>query len=389
MLLVSCLLAAGTPEPAAEEAQCACRGWGIVVVCPKCRKPAELKFEGEAPRRTVTVSPGCECTGSREACISCPEAEWLAKVEASPRVVVRICPACGGRRFDPRVTCFKTMAAMLTTGTPPIPGPDFSAGEVRPVKEVTSGGVIVVQAGEAPVAVRLIGVDAPQAAHPSEAVQEHGKAAVRFVTDLLAGERVYLLHEGEKPAADKYGNRLAYAYRYPDGLFVNAEIIRQGYGYAGIGKPFAYLEEFRRLEALARKARRGLWRYQAAADAEKQLKETVYYNVPGKRYHRAECAQLRDDCRQMSAQEARKAGLKPCPDCRPPGYGMIAPAAEPEKPPTAEQPEPALDVTVYVTEGGKEYHLAGCRLLDANKTPMKLSKARLIYEPCKVCKPPQ
>jgi len=34
---------------------------------------------------------------------------------------------------------------------------------------------------------------------------------------------------------------------------------RQGYGFAYTRFPFAYLEEFRRLEREARAARRGLW----------------------------------------------------------------------------------------------------------------------------------
>jgi hypothetical protein len=43
------------------------------------------------------------------------------------------------------------------------------------------------------------------------------------------------------------------------------------------------------------------------------------------------------------------------------------------------------DDTVYVTQSGKKYHRAGCRLLSENKTALPLSQARLEHEPCRFC----
>jgi endonuclease YncB( thermonuclease family) len=45
-----------------------------------------------------------------------------------------------------------------------------------------------------------------------------------------------------------------------DGTFLNAEIIKQGYGFAETRFPFKYLEDFRRYEKEARENRRGLWK---------------------------------------------------------------------------------------------------------------------------------
>ncbi|MGH7450646.1 MAG: thermonuclease family protein [bacterium] len=45
----------------------------------------------------------------------------------------------------------------------------------------------------------------------------------------------------------------------------------------------------------------------------------------------------------------------------------------------------ASDDTVYVTQSGKKYHRAGCRLLSENKTALPLSQARLEHEPCRLC----
>jgi micrococcal nuclease len=58
---------------------------------------------------------------------------------------------------------------------------------------------------------------------------------------------------------DKYGRLLAYVYLM-DGTFLNAEIIKQGYGFAYTRFPFKYLEEFRRYEREARENGRGLWK---------------------------------------------------------------------------------------------------------------------------------
>jgi micrococcal nuclease len=57
----------------------------------------------------------------------------------------------------------------------------------------------------------------------------------------------------------EYGRLLAYVYLL-DGTFLNAEIIKQGYGSAYTRFPFKYKEEFRRYEREARENRRGLWR---------------------------------------------------------------------------------------------------------------------------------
>ena len=44
------------------------------------------------------------------------------------------------------------------------------------------------------------------------------------------------------------------------------------------------------------------------------------------------------------------------------------------------------DMTVYVTNSGKKYHLESCKW--GNK-PLALAKAREAYTPCAVCKPPK
>ena len=62
-------------------------------------------------------------------------------------------------------------------------------------------------------------------------------------------------HIGHK---DRYRRTLAYVF-LEDGTFLNAEIIKQGYGFAYTRFPFKYTDEFRWHEKDARKQGRGLW----------------------------------------------------------------------------------------------------------------------------------
>ncbi|MCX8117318.1 MAG: thermonuclease family protein [Desulfobacterota bacterium] len=121
------------------------------------------------------------------------------------------------------------------------------------VVRVIDGDTILISTGET---VRLIGVDTPETKHPQKAVERFGKEAYHFTKKMVEGKEVRL--EFDQRKRDKYGRLLAYVYLM-DGTFVNAEIIRQGYGFAYKKHPYKYLEEFRRLEREAREQKRGLW----------------------------------------------------------------------------------------------------------------------------------
>ena len=104
--------------------------------------------------------------------------------------------------------------------------------------------------------VRLIGIDTPETVDKRKPVQYFGKEASLFLTRLVQHEKVRLEYEQNK--TDKYKRTLAYVYM-ADGTFVNAEIIKQGYGFAYTKFPFKYLEQFRSYEKEAREDKRGLW----------------------------------------------------------------------------------------------------------------------------------
>jgi micrococcal nuclease len=141
---------------------------------------------------------------------------------------------------------------------PFIPTPELSDAYGYDVLRIIDGDTFVIQYGSTEETVRLIGVDTPETVHPTETVQAYGLEASAFLHNLLAGERVVISMEADD--RDKYGRLLGYAWRLPDGLFVNAEIIRQGYGHAEVDYPCMYMEQFKELQRRAAANGKGLWR---------------------------------------------------------------------------------------------------------------------------------
>jgi micrococcal nuclease len=129
-----------------------------------------------------------------------------------------------------------------------------SHAEIYKVKRVIDGDTLLLINGEK---VRLIGVDTPETKHPQKRVQYFGREAHLFTERMVGGKEVRF--EFERQKRDKYGRLLAYVY-LSDGTFLNAEIIKQGYGFAYTRFPFKYMEEFRRYQREARENGKGLWR---------------------------------------------------------------------------------------------------------------------------------
>jgi micrococcal nuclease len=126
------------------------------------------------------------------------------------------------------------------------------------VTRIVDGDTIHVRIGGRREKIRYIGVDTPETHKPGTPVQCYGRAASAFNARLLAGRRVELRTDAE--TRDRYGRLLAYVYRRPDGLFVNAELVRRGFAtILTIPPNVAHAAEFLRLQRAARQAGRGLW----------------------------------------------------------------------------------------------------------------------------------
>jgi endonuclease YncB( thermonuclease family) len=104
---------------------------------------------------------------------------------------------------------------------------------------VVDGDTIILNNGER---VRLISVDTPETKHPKKPVEYYGKEASAFTKRMVEGKEVRLEYDWQRK--DKYGRTLAYVY-LKNGTFLNAEIVKQGYGHAYTRFPFKYLGQFR------------------------------------------------------------------------------------------------------------------------------------------------
>ena len=211
------------------------------------------------------------------------------------------------------------------------------------VLRVVDGDTLVVQIGGSAEKVRLVGVDTPESVDPRRPVQYFGKEAAGFTRGLADGKRVALRGEAGTGNRDKYGRLLRYVF-LPDGVLLNAEIIRQGYGHAYLRYPFARMEEFRALEHQARDRGLGLWAggplpvrpAQASAHGgtigRAEGREVFVGSVRSRLYHRPACEWARriapaNRIPFRSAEEARDAGYTPCRVCRPPAAKPPVPAA--------------------------------------------------------------
>ena len=155
-------------------------------------------------------------------------------------------------------------AALLRrrVATPELPPPNLGSTPPSPAKSskitrqcirVVDGDTIELDGGER---VRLIGVNAPESVDPRRPVEYFGKEGAAFTRGLVEGKRVRLEYDDE--ARDQYNRTLAYVY-LTDGTFLNAEIIRQGYGFAYTRFPCRHQHAFVALEREAREQGRGLW----------------------------------------------------------------------------------------------------------------------------------
>jgi micrococcal nuclease len=127
-----------------------------------------------------------------------------------------------------------------------------------PVKEFVDGDTIAVDMNGTIEKVRFIGVDTPETHDPRKQVQCFGVAAANFTKQQIGSNPVRLEADHTNTDRDRYNRLLRYVYT-PDGRLINAEIIKQGYGFAYIGFPFTKMEEFKSYQKQAQAQNLGLW----------------------------------------------------------------------------------------------------------------------------------
>jgi micrococcal nuclease len=159
--------------------------------------------------------------------------------------------ACGSGAPSSSATPPPSAGATSTDGARSAAGSTTTA-----VERVVDGDTIIVSGK---VRVRLIGMDTPEVVDPRKPVQCFGEAASQRTKALLPkGTPVRLVYDADH--YDRYGRTLAYVYRVSDGMFIDAELVREGYARVLTIPPnVAHVSEFIALAADARRAGRGLW----------------------------------------------------------------------------------------------------------------------------------
>lgn len=121
------------------------------------------------------------------------------------------------------------------------------------VARVIDGDTIELADGRT---VRYIGIDTPETVHPTKEQECYGPEATARNQQLVE-EKVIELQSGVEDT-DQYGRFLRYV--YVDGVFVNAQLVAEGYAYASsYGPERRYQQVFAQLQQYSKLKGRGLW----------------------------------------------------------------------------------------------------------------------------------
>lgn len=158
----------------------------------------------------------------------------------------------------------------------------WAADELYLVKKVYSGNSIKLQArsgGEKDVKVSYIGVDVPDKGKPFFELCRNANK------ELVENKKVTILTD--TITADEEGRLLGYV--YAGDVFINAELIKNGYGLVEATEGNKkHRELFLGLQQQARKARRGLWAFEDQSD------EPYYVGSKNKKvFHRPSCTRIK------------------------------------------------------------------------------------------------
>ncbi len=127
------------------------------------------------------------------------------------------------------------------------------------VERVVDGDTIIVEMAGQRERVRLLGIDTPESVAENRPDQCYGEESSVYLSQLLpAGTEVTLIRDVE--ARDQYDRLLAYVVRSSDELFINLDLLEQGFAGVLIYEPNSYYRDlFEAAEDAAFADDRGLW----------------------------------------------------------------------------------------------------------------------------------
>ena len=157
-----------------------------------------------------------------------------------------------------------------------LPKFDFSKMKVREVSGIVDGdSVELVLVGTTTMTATLAGVAA------KNKYEEDGKKACDFLCNMLKGESVYIMRPKSGEKGKPCRKNAYYLFRAPDGLFVNLEVVRQGYGIASLSESTEHRDVFDHYQKDAIESGRGQWaklESKSSATADKPAKKSSKSN---------------------------------------------------------------------------------------------------------------
>ena len=126
------------------------------------------------------------------------------------------------------------------------------------VVRIIDGVTVEIKYKSKLTSVQLFGVNAPETTvHPSKPPEPYGQEAHNYLKELLLDDSIFLRFD--EHMRDQYDRILGYVNRSSDGVFVNLEMLREGYAKVDLRYAFKYEELFTDYESRAKADRRGMW----------------------------------------------------------------------------------------------------------------------------------
>ena len=200
--------------------------------------------------------------------------------------------------------------------TPGYPQRDFSDLIVWEVASVLGPDRVLIAQGQRQRTVKLIGVAATAIDSEKGARSGYESKAQAFLVNLLTGERVYV----SKLSPDSSKISSVKLFRAPDGLYVNLELVRQGYSRMDPTTLAGERKLFDIYQSRAQQAGKGLWSKRLPAEPATTLPglTTVYITKSGKKYHLAQCQFLAKSRISINLDQSKERNFTPCKVCKPP-----------------------------------------------------------------------
>ncbi len=225
---------------------------------------------------------------------------------------------------------------------PEVARPDPERSALANVLDVIDGDSLLLLFEGQIYRFEVLGADTPEWVEKAEVPSPDSVEAKRFLHRMLYGERVTVF-EPTPGATDAIGRRRGYIFREPDGLFVDLEIVRQGYGKVSTRAAAPYERVLRWYEQRARELERGVW-------------------------GRPEPAVMVEEPAQPEEGSGTESG------------------APQELAPSISPPDGPED-WVWVTKSGTKYHRESCQHAGSTSTRIRRIDAEKTYQPCRVCRP--